>query len=107
MAKVWNKIGHADKKYNSAGSILSLQIPVTWPSSNCDKDQIHALDNPEEAQHWRTVKTPQDIAFYLRLRNRLHSGTYSNSELTVLENILLDHCKKERDTDIISNEISV
>jgi len=35
MAKVWTKIGHADKKYES-GLITSFQIPVTWPSSNCD-----------------------------------------------------------------------
>eukprot|EP00957_Ditylum_brightwellii_P155074 11804466-Ditylum_brightwellii.AAC.1 len=46
MAKMWNKIGHADKNHES-GSILSLQIPVTWPSSNCDEDQISALDNPK------------------------------------------------------------
>ena len=28
MAKVWDKIGHADEKYES-GLITSLQIPVT------------------------------------------------------------------------------
>eukprot|EP00957_Ditylum_brightwellii_P059860 4544478-Ditylum_brightwellii.AAC.1 len=44
MAKVWNKIGHADKKHES-GSISSLQILVTWPPSDCDEDQISALDN--------------------------------------------------------------
>eukprot|EP00957_Ditylum_brightwellii_P089846 6842331-Ditylum_brightwellii.AAC.1 len=57
MAKLWIKIGHAGKKYKS-GLILSLQIPVIWPSSNYDEDQICALDNPKEAQHWRTVETP-------------------------------------------------
>eukprot|EP00957_Ditylum_brightwellii_P083447 6343094-Ditylum_brightwellii.AAC.1 len=34
-------------------------------------------------------------------------GTYSNSELTFLENKLLDYCKKERDADIIGEEILV
>ena len=34
-------------------------------------------------------------------------GTYSNLELSFLENKLLDHCKKERDADIIGKEISV
>eukprot|EP00957_Ditylum_brightwellii_P029363 2219545-Ditylum_brightwellii.AAC.1 len=60
MSKVWNTIGHVDKKYES-GSIASLQIPVTWPSSDCDENQIRILDNPKEAQHWRTVETPQEI----------------------------------------------
>ena len=137
MSKAWTKLGHANKKYES-GSIASLQIPVTWPSSNCDQNQIWSLDNPKEVHHWRTVETPQEIAFYLKLRNRLHfgqakgtpftippleeefdwaansrysemvlEGTYSNSELSFLENKLLDHCKKERNADIIGKEILV
>eukprot|EP00957_Ditylum_brightwellii_P132666 10116255-Ditylum_brightwellii.AAC.1 len=68
IAKVWNKIGHADKKHKS-GSISSLQIQVTWISDDCDEDKISALNNPKKAQHWKTVKTPQEIAFYLKLRN--------------------------------------
>jgi phosphopantetheine adenylyltransferase len=62
MSKVWTKIGHANKKYKS-GSIASLQIPVTWLSSDCDENQIRSLDNPKEVQHWRTVETPREIAF--------------------------------------------
>eukprot|EP00957_Ditylum_brightwellii_P048816 3703764-Ditylum_brightwellii.AAC.1 len=82
MVKVWNKIGHPDKKYKS-GSIVSLQIPITWPSSDCDEDQICDLDNPKGAQHWRTVKTPQEIAFYLKLRSRLHFGQAKGTPFTV------------------------
>ena len=82
MEKVWNKIGNADKKYES-GSITPLWIPVTWPSSDCDKDQIRALDNPKEAHHWRTVETPREIAFYLKLRNRLHFGQAKGTPFTI------------------------
>lgn len=84
------------------------------------------------------METPQEIAFYLKLRNRLHfgqakgtpftippleeefdwaansrysemvlEGTYSNSKLSFLKNNLLDHCKKERNADIIGKEILV
>eukprot|EP00957_Ditylum_brightwellii_P147272 11214284-Ditylum_brightwellii.AAC.1 len=79
---MWNKIGHADKKYKS-GLIMSLQIPVTWPASDCDKDQICALDNPKEAHHWRTVEKPQEIAFYLKFRNKLHFGQAKGTPFTV------------------------
>eukprot|EP00957_Ditylum_brightwellii_P086378 6572687-Ditylum_brightwellii.AAC.1 len=34
-------------------------------------------------------------------------GTYSNLELSFLEQKLLDHCKKERNADIIGKEITV
>eukprot|EP00957_Ditylum_brightwellii_P071018 5396776-Ditylum_brightwellii.AAC.1 len=82
MARVWKKIDHADKKHE-AGSILPLHIPVTWPSSNCDKDQISALDNLKKAQHLRIVETPQEISFYLKLRNRLHFGQAKGIPFTV------------------------
>eukprot|EP00957_Ditylum_brightwellii_P089260 6797018-Ditylum_brightwellii.AAC.1 len=55
MTQVWKKVGHADKKHE-AGSISSLHIPVTWPSSDCDEDQISALDNPKGT----TLETGQD-----------------------------------------------
>eukprot|EP00957_Ditylum_brightwellii_P093352 7108268-Ditylum_brightwellii.AAC.1 len=59
------------------------KIPVTWPSSDCDEDQISALDNPKKAKHWRTVKTPHEIAFYLELCNRLNFGQAKGTPFTV------------------------
>eukprot|EP00957_Ditylum_brightwellii_P142124 10828735-Ditylum_brightwellii.AAC.1 len=59
------------------------KIPFTWPSGNCDEDQISALDNPKKVQHWRTVKTPHKIAFYLKLQNRLHFGQAKGAPFTV------------------------
>eukprot|EP00957_Ditylum_brightwellii_P145527 11080407-Ditylum_brightwellii.AAC.1 len=82
MAKVWTKIGHADKKYEF-GLITSLQITVTWPSSDCGENQIRSLDNLKEAHHWRTVETQQEIAFYLKLRNRLHFGQVKGTPFTI------------------------
>eukprot|EP00957_Ditylum_brightwellii_P124609 9497262-Ditylum_brightwellii.AAC.1 len=34
-------------------------------------------------------------------------GSYTKLELTLLENKLLEHCKKEREADIVGEEISV
>eukprot|EP00957_Ditylum_brightwellii_P080708 6138290-Ditylum_brightwellii.AAC.1 len=63
MARVWKKVGHADKKHE-AGSILSLQIPTTWSPIECNKNTIHELDNPKKAQHWQTVDAPKEIGFF-------------------------------------------
>eukprot|EP00957_Ditylum_brightwellii_P162928 12406496-Ditylum_brightwellii.AAC.1 len=82
MARVWKEIRHADKEHE-AGSILSLQAPVTLLSSNCDENKISALDNSKKAQHWRTVKTPQEIALYLKLCNRLHFVQAKGTPFTV------------------------
>eukprot|EP00957_Ditylum_brightwellii_P007311 555434-Ditylum_brightwellii.AAC.1 len=66
MSKVWKKIGHADKKKDK-GSILSLQVPVSWPDHQSDTSGITMLDNPKKASHWKTVELPKDVAFYLNL----------------------------------------
>eukprot|EP00957_Ditylum_brightwellii_P091753 6986677-Ditylum_brightwellii.AAC.1 len=54
-----------------------------WQSSHCDENQLHALNNPKKAQHWRTVETPQEIAFYLKLCNELHFGQAKGTPFTV------------------------
>eukprot|EP00957_Ditylum_brightwellii_P023364 1763248-Ditylum_brightwellii.AAC.1 len=56
------------------GLITSLQVPVTWTSPDIEVDTVTHLDNPKESQHWKTVKTPTEIATYLKLCNRLHFG---------------------------------
>eukprot|EP00957_Ditylum_brightwellii_P013457 1015908-Ditylum_brightwellii.AAC.1 len=62
MAQVWEKIGHADEKHK-AGSILSLQIPFTWPSSYCDEDQISALDDPKNHNTGERLRHHKKLPF--------------------------------------------
>eukprot|EP00957_Ditylum_brightwellii_P148303 11291150-Ditylum_brightwellii.AAC.1 len=68
MQQVWKKIGYADTK-NIDSSITNLQIPITWPSNISDERSNIELDNPKRANYWRTVDTPKEVAFYLKLRN--------------------------------------
>ena len=137
MKKVWKKIGYADKK-KEMGSITSPQVPLTWPESDIDIDSVIHLDNPKEAEHWKTVEMPEEIATYLKLRKRLHfgqahgtpftvppllvsfdwaansitselvlEGKYSNTELTYLQQKLLEHCKKEHNSNIMGDKVEI
>eukprot|EP00957_Ditylum_brightwellii_P100790 7682761-Ditylum_brightwellii.AAC.1 len=88
MAKVWKKIGHTDKKYES-GSFLSLQIPVTWPSSDCDQDQISALDNPKKG------KTLENSYILVKLKARLlHSLPWKRNLIGLQIHSILKWCLK-------------
>eukprot|EP00957_Ditylum_brightwellii_P057631 4370298-Ditylum_brightwellii.AAC.1 len=64
-------------------SILSLQVPITWPEAQSNVARITLLDNPKEAKYWKTVKLPEDIAFYLKLRNKLHFGQAHSTPFTI------------------------
>eukprot|EP00957_Ditylum_brightwellii_P207733 15354296-Ditylum_brightwellii.AAC.1 len=65
------------------GSILSLQVPITWPEAQSNVSGITLLDNLKEARHWKTVELPKDIAFYLKLRNKLHFGQAHSTPFTI------------------------
>eukprot|EP00957_Ditylum_brightwellii_P007767 587510-Ditylum_brightwellii.AAC.1 len=68
MKKVWTKIGHAGKK-KEMGPISLLQGPITWPDADVDTSTITQLDNPKEAEYWKTIETPKEITAYLKLQN--------------------------------------
>eukprot|EP00957_Ditylum_brightwellii_P092169 7017075-Ditylum_brightwellii.AAC.1 len=82
MQQVWKKRGHADRKHIDS-LITTLQIPITWPSTNFDEQSTIKLDNPKTANYWRTVDTPKEVAFYLKLRNCLHFGQAKGTPFTV------------------------
>eukprot|EP00957_Ditylum_brightwellii_P085516 6504541-Ditylum_brightwellii.AAC.1 len=82
MQHLWKKIGYADKK-NIDYSITNLQNPITWLSTTSDEQSTVELDNPKKAKYWRTVNTPKEVAFYLKLRNGLHFGQAKGTLFTV------------------------
>eukprot|EP00957_Ditylum_brightwellii_P091364 6956460-Ditylum_brightwellii.AAC.1 len=82
MQQVWKKIGHADKKHIDS-LMTTFQIPIPWPSTTSDEHSTIKLDNPKTANSWRTVGTPKEVAFYLKLRNQLHFGQAKGTPFTV------------------------
>eukprot|EP00957_Ditylum_brightwellii_P092611 7052354-Ditylum_brightwellii.AAC.1 len=52
-------------------SISLLQVPITWPDVDTDVSKVTHLGNPKEADHWKTVKIPKEIATYLKLQNSM------------------------------------
>ena len=56
-------------------SINCLEIPTSWPTDhNTDNQGPDTLEDPKTATDWRETKCPTEIAFLIKLRNRLHFG---------------------------------
>jgi hypothetical protein len=140
-SKMYGKI-RAVRSTNAVNShFTSLQIPQDWPELNAEVANIQSVSDPKAINNqddkWRTIELPEEILYYLRLRNRLHfgqaegtpftaaplrelvdweastkvsdlilDGDYSNTELSELQQIFLDHCKKSVPLDSISAEIT-
>eukprot|EP00957_Ditylum_brightwellii_P060586 4600716-Ditylum_brightwellii.AAC.1 len=65
------------------GSISLLQVPITWPDADTDVSKVTHLDNPKEAEHWKTVETPKEVATCLKLQIRLHFRQARGTPFTV------------------------
>eukprot|EP00957_Ditylum_brightwellii_P073574 5590469-Ditylum_brightwellii.AAC.1 len=137
MAQVWKKIGHAGEKHEAGSIPSLLIPVTWPPSDcvedqisaldNLKKAQRwRTIETPREIAlylklcnrlHFGQVKgTPFTIPPLSEefdwAENSQHyklvlEGSYSNLELTFLENKLLGHCKKKRKADIMGNEIAV
>ena len=62
-------------KGNCNNGIKRLEIPASWPTDQDSYDhEPDVLEDPKTATDWRETKCPTEIAFLIKLRNRLHFG---------------------------------
>jgi hypothetical protein len=136
--QMFSKIRSIRSMDATSNYFTSLQIPTDWPSLHTDVADVQTLTDPKSINKddtlWRTVDLPEEIIYYLRLRNRLHFGQAQGTPFTVpplselidwqassktsdlvlegdytksdLENLLLRHCKQTTALDSISAEIT-
>eukprot|EP00957_Ditylum_brightwellii_P186973 14239238-Ditylum_brightwellii.AAC.1 len=82
ISTVWSKIAHTYKK-NQHSSITSLKIPESWPQIGDEINTVTNLDNPKKAKVWQLIETPQEIAHYLNIWNRLHFVQARGTSFTI------------------------
>jgi hypothetical protein len=80
QAQRWARIGRMKGTQRGKG-ISSLQIPASWPATEAGF-LSDTLENPKTCSSWKTVETPSDIEFYIRMRNRQHFGQAQGTPFT-------------------------
>ena len=77
----WNTIAFL-KMSESPSTIDRLEIPEDWPPPFTTLSTTTSLTNPKETAIWRTITKPDEIEYYLLLRNRLHFGQAQGTPFT-------------------------
>ena len=54
-------------------SLNRIDIPQTWPDPT-NYDESQPRPDPKQCNTWKTITNPEDIDFYIRMRNRGHFG---------------------------------
>eukprot|EP00957_Ditylum_brightwellii_P029804 2254504-Ditylum_brightwellii.AAC.1 len=137
MVRAWKNIGHADKKHEAGSilslqisttwssiecdknAIQELDNPKKaphWQTVDTPKENAFYLILWKQLHFGQAKGTPFTIhpmveefdwAANSRQSELVLEGSYANSELLFIQNKLLEHCKKERNANIIGNKISV
>ena len=59
-----------------------VEIPYSWPQPGQPVTSITQLEDPKTSNEWRLITDPQEIEYYLMLRNRLHFGQAEGTPFT-------------------------
>jgi len=76
----WNFIKRQTKPFHP---IDRVDIPASWPPPHATEDEFQQLEDPKECNTWQTITDPNDIEFYVRLRNRKHFGQSQGTPFTL------------------------
>ena len=60
-----------------------LEIPDDWPPAFTPINENSYLSNPKQASNWKRITEPDEIEFYLQVRNRLHFGQAHGTPFTI------------------------
>eukprot|EP00957_Ditylum_brightwellii_P099300 7563989-Ditylum_brightwellii.AAC.1 len=137
MQQVWKKIRHGNKKHidsliptlqipitwpstsSDEQSTTKLDNPKTatyWQTVNTPKEVAIYLKLRNQLYFGQAKGTPFtlpplseefDWSANSKQSKLVLEGKYSNPELTFLQNLLLQHCKREQDAYLIDHQITI
>ena len=82
--KSWQTMKFLRDQSGTVQQMNRLDIPRTWPEPQDHELHITDLEDPKSCQDWKTITDPDEIEFYIRLRNRGHFGQAQGTPFTEL-----------------------
>lgn len=77
-----HKILKAMKRNSDTVQLDRIEIPASWPPAHEPVTSLEHLEDPKQCTEWRLVTQPDEIEFYLMMRNRLHFGQAEGTPFT-------------------------
>jgi len=69
----WRTISYL-KGASTISTLTQLDIPSDWPPPFQPVSSFVSVSDPKQATQWTTIHSPDEIEYYLQVRNRLHFG---------------------------------
>jgi len=78
----WQTLRFVKQQQGTTQRVDRIDIPASWPEPNQSAQHPTTLEDPKSCHTWRTIKKPEDIEYYLQLRNREHFGQAQGTPFT-------------------------
>ena len=79
----WQTLRFVRMQQGLTQKIDRIDIPESWPDPTTIMPHLSTLEDPKQCRNWKTVTKPDDVEYYLQLRNRCHFGQAQGTPLTV------------------------
>lgn len=80
--KTYNILKAMKNKSTGTQYLDRVEIPQSWPPPDHPVESLAELEDPKTCKEWRLVTAPNEVEYYLMLRNRLHFGQAQGTPFT-------------------------
>ena len=81
--KTYQILQQMKRRSTNTHAIDRVEIPSSWPQPHQPVDDIDHLEDPKTCTQWRMITVPEEVEYYLLLRNRLHFGQAEGTPFTI------------------------
>ena len=85
IRQTWQTLKFVKMQQGSSQKLDRLDIPTSWPDKQDTEDgstTVIILEDPKQCRSWKTVTNPEEIEYYLQLRNKSHFGQAQGTPFT-------------------------
>eukprot|EP00980_Cylindrotheca_fusiformis_P020498 scaffold7555_cov72-Cylindrotheca_fusiformis.AAC.3 len=83
QADRWKKINFVQGHHHQS-QFTNVEVPSSWPTTQAEfLNPDTVIENPKQCDSWRTIEDPDEMEFYIQMRNRLHFGQAQGTPFTI------------------------
>lgn len=82
-AKTFQTLKSLRHHNQSKQNLDRLEIPASWPPPHSPMSPEIPLEDPKTCCQWKTITDPQEVEYYIMLRNRIHFGQAQGTPFTI------------------------
>jgi hypothetical protein len=78
----WQTLRYVRMHQGATQKLDRIEVPTSWPPPFSDITSTRSLEDPKTCTEWTTITEPDEVEYFLQLRNRSHFGQASGTPFT-------------------------